>query len=221
MSASRKLPLVTAVNISGGDARKEKRVDVWRYDGRLNKEDQWGDAIYDHNILDRGHMVRREDPVWGDEAGVANKDTFHFTNSCPQIAGVNQKTWLGLENHVLQHARADGMLVSVYTGPFFREDDLEYRGAQIPASFWKVVAIVTEEGRPSATAYKISQKKELSDLEYVYGSYKTFQVSINSVMEESGINFSALAEYDGFSQHENSGGERLEVKLESLDDIRI
>lgn len=222
MSASRRLPLITAVNINGSDSRKVARISTWSFDGRLDKEDQWGDALYDTNILDRGHMVRREDAIWGDEAVEANKDTFHFTNSCPQIAGINQKTWLGLENYVLQHARTDEMLVSVFTGPFFSDDDMEYRGARIPASFWKVVAIVTDEGRPSATAYRVSQEKELSDLEFVYSEYKTFQISIAEVMEGTGIDFSALAEFDGFTQHERTeGNKRLQIKLESLADIRI
>src|SRR5262245_59534327 len=149
-------------------------------------------------------MVRREDPIWGSMAVAhrANRDTFHFTNSCPQMAGVNQRVWLGLENYVLHNARADGMRVSVFTGPFFSDDDLEYRGAVVPLSFWKVVAIVTENGRPSATAYKVSQARELAELEFVYGAYKTFQISVRQVIDGTGIDFSGLVNYDGFSEHE-------------------
>src|SRR4051812_29643818 len=171
MSASRRLPMITAANIDGQASRRLPRVQTWSYDGRLHADDQWGDALYDNNALDRGHMVRREDPVWGDVdvAQEANVDTFHFTNSCPQMAGVNQRTWLGLEDYILGNARADGMRVNVFTGPFFSERDLPHQsGALIPLAFWKVVTIVTDDGRPSATAYKISQEQELSDLEYVY-----------------------------------------------------
>jgi endonuclease G len=221
MSKSRRLPMLTAANINGAESRKVPRIDVWSFDGRIDEEDQWGDALYDSNILDRGHMVRREDPVWGDRADIANRDTFHFTNSCPQVAGVNQKTWLGLENYILQNARTDEMMVNVYTGPYFTDDDLIYREAQIPLAFWKVVAIVTEDGRPSATAYRVSQEKELSELEFVYSAYKTFQVSIQSIIDETGIDFSALLEYDGFSEEERRTGQRLEVKLETLADVRI
>jgi endonuclease G, mitochondrial len=85
---------------------------------------------------------------------------------------------------------------------FFSDDDLEYRGALIPRAFWKVVAIVTETGRPSATAYKVDQIEELGELEYVYAGYKTFQLSIKQVMDETEIDFSNLLEYDGFSQHD-------------------
>jgi endonuclease G len=222
MSASRRMPILTAVNINGETSENIRRTNIpWNFDGRLDEEDQWGDAIYDNNILDRGHMVRREDPNWGENASQANRDTFHFTNSCPQVAGVNQRIWLGLENYVLQNTRTDSMLVNVFTGPFFRDDDLEYKGAKIPAAFWKVVAIVTEDGRPSATAYKVSQEKELGELEFVFSAYKTFQVSILEVMEGTGIDFTALVPYDGFSTEEVASGTRQQQKLESLENIRI
>ena len=221
MSVTRKLPILTAVNINGAESKKVPRISVWSFDGRLDKEDQVGDSLYDNNILDRGHMVRREDPNWGDEAVTANRDTFHFTNSCPQIANINQQTWLGLENYVLSHAKSDGMMVNVYTGPVFSDQDMVYRDVQIPAAFWKVVTIVTEEGRPSATAYKISQEKELGDLEFVYSAYKTFQISIQEVIDLTGIDFSTLIEFDGFTQLEIASGQRTRRKLESLSDIMI
>ncbi|HEX8285927.1 MAG TPA: DNA/RNA non-specific endonuclease [Pyrinomonadaceae bacterium] len=223
MSASRRMPLLTATNINAQESRRVARISTWSFDGRLDKEDQWGDELYASNALDRGHMVRREDPVWGtmEIAQQANEDTFHFTNSCPQMAGVNQRTWLSLENYILQNARADGMRVSVFTGPFFREDDLEYRNALIPSAFWKVVAIVTEDGRPSATAYKVDQVRELGELEFVYAGYKTFQISIQQVIDGTGLDFSGLVEYDGFSQHERVGNVRLEERLDSLEQVRI
>ena len=223
MSASRRMPMLTAANIEGTEARSLPRISTWSFDGRLDKEDQWGDALYDSNALDRGHMVRREDPVWGAlaEARQANEDTFHFTNSCPQMAGVNQQVWLGLENYVLQHAKADGMRVCVFTGPFFSNEDLEYRDARVPLAFWKVVAIVTDDGRPSATAYKVSQERELEDLEFVYAGYKTFQISIKQVMNATGIDFGPLVDYDGFSQYESVRGTNLVERLDSLENVRI
>ncbi|WP_375378290.1 DNA/RNA non-specific endonuclease [Hymenobacter cellulosilyticus] len=64
MSASRRLPMLTAVNLLGLDREQVDRIDTWYFDGRLDKSDQWGDELYHGNSLDRGHMVRREDPVW-------------------------------------------------------------------------------------------------------------------------------------------------------------
>lgn len=222
-SASRKMPLLTVVNINASESRRLPRISTWSFDGRLEKTQQHGDAIYDSNALDRGHMVRREDPVWGtlDEARTANRDTFHFTNSCPQMGGMNQRTWLSLEDHILQNARADQMKVTVFTGPFFAEDDLEYRDAQIPAAFWKVVAIVTEDGRPSATAYKVSQARELEELEFIFAGFRTYQISIRQVMDATGIDFSNLLDFDGFSQHESVTGQPVVEVLEDVSMIRI
>jgi endonuclease G, mitochondrial len=223
MSKSRRMPMLTAVNIDGTAARKVRRISTWSFDGRLDAADQWGDELYFENELDRGHMVRREDPIWGtpEDAKQANDDTFHFTNSCPQMAGVNQVTWLGLENHILRHTREDNMKVNVFTGPIFKPNDLEYRGAKIPGSFWKVVTIVTDDGRPSATAYLIRQEEELQELEFVFAGYKTYQVSIKEVMELTGINFTELLDFDGFSQRELSGKSRISEPIEELEMVRI
>ncbi|WP_262923102.1 DNA/RNA non-specific endonuclease [Hymenobacter cellulosilyticus] len=157
----------------------------------------------------------------GPFAKQANADTFHFTNSCPQMASVNQKTWVGLENHILKMAKADGMRINVYTGPFFSDADVDYRGAKIPLAFWKVVAIVTEDGRPSATAYKISQQQELSELEYIFAGYLTYQISVQEVMDQTGINFSALLDYDGFTQRAVVTGERTIELINNLDRVKI
>ena len=39
--------------------------------------------------------MRRLDPVWGTEntARLANADTHHYTNSCPQVHSFNDATW--------------------------------------------------------------------------------------------------------------------------------
>jgi hypothetical protein len=98
---------------------------------------------------------------------------------------------------------------------------LEYRGARIPRAFWKVVAIVTDDGRPSATAYKVSQARELEELEFVFAGYKTFQISIQQVMADTSIDFGVLVEYDGFSQHERATNTPLVERLDSLEGVRI
>ena len=223
MSASRRMSMITGCNINGAESRSLPRITQWNFDGRLNRDDQWGNDLYRANDIDRGHMVRREDPVWGTPsiASRANVDTFHYTNSCPQMAGVNQVTWLGLENYVLSHTREDAMRVSVFTGPFFTDTDFPYRGALIPKSFWKVVAFLLDDGRPSATAYRVSQDRELQELEFVFAGYKTYQISVQQVQDATGLDFSALIPFDGFSQHERVHGTILTERIERLDQIRV
>jgi endonuclease G, mitochondrial len=222
-SASRRMPIITATNIDGAESRRLPRIQKWSYDGRLNQDDQWGNELYQNNDLDRGHMVRREDPVWGSltTARRANVDTFHYTNSCPQIAGVNQQIWLGLEDYILSHTREDNMRVSVFTGPYFSGQDMEYRGALIPRAFWKIIAFQLDDGRPSATAYEVSQARELEELEFVFAGYKTFQISIQQVMDATKIDFSALIPFDGFSQHERVHNQPIAERLDSFTQIRV
>ena len=223
MSKSRKVALFTAVNIEGARSVQIPRAggDVWYYDHRIPRESQTGGELYAGNRLDRGHLVRREDPNWGDEADIANEDTFHFTNCAPQMDAFNQRTWLGLETYILRNARAWKERCSVFTGPVFRPGDQLYRGVRIPRAFWKVVAFVSDDGRPSATAYLIDQERELGMLEAAFGEYKTFQKSVISIEEISGISFGQLSQYDGFSNAERHTKTTIEAKIESLGDVRV
>ncbi len=61
----------------------------------LIKKYQCGDELYIDNDLDRGHLVRRRDPVWGNSAEEANKDTFYFTNASPQHKKIKSRDMVG------------------------------------------------------------------------------------------------------------------------------
>ncbi|MFO0744194.1 MAG: DNA/RNA non-specific endonuclease [Myxococcota bacterium] len=204
MSASRRMPILTAVNIDGRAAVSIKRTAVpWHLDGRIARKHQIGDLdAYHRNKLDKGHMVRREDPNWGDEAEQANVDTFHYTNACPQHALLNQRTWLELESYVLDGARTKDLKVSIFTGPILREDDFPYRDIQVPAEFFKVVVVVDAElGRLEATGYLQSQTDYLGDDldEAVFDGGSTYQVPIVDLMNATGLDFSELAAHDPMS----------------------
>ena len=224
LSKSRRMAVFVAVNIDGQKSKKIERAnDVWALDGRVPIEAQIGEELYFDNDLDRGHLVRREDPNWGshDEAETANQDTFHFTNCSPQMAAFNQKTWLGLENYILNEARVSKDQISVFTGPIFGGRDPEYRGVRIPLAYWKVIAFVNDQGRPSATAYMIDQKRELKNLEATFGVYKTYQRSIRQVEELTDLDFGELSSFDGFSNEERATKTRVESVLHSLADVRL
>ena len=125
-SRARRSPRVTAVNIDGEQAVRIKRgQDKWFFDLRIARDIQLGADAYRSDELDRGHMVRREDPNWGPEAQLANDDTFHYTNAALQHSKLNQgKTlWQGLENYILDSSRTHGFRACVFTGPVCREDD--------------------------------------------------------------------------------------------------
>jgi endonuclease G len=222
MSMSRRIALYTACNIDGQASKKIKRdKDAWFFDDRIDRAHQAGDELYRANELDRGHLVRREDPVWGAQAALANDDTFHFTNCSPQHSGMNQKTWLGLEDYVLQNARVHALRICVFSGPVLRDDDMVYRGIRIPKEYWKVVALQTDD-RPSATAYMVSQGKLIEDLEFVFGRYKTYQVAIAEIQELASLDFGDLTRFDGFSNEPTPGESRWRrEELRSWEAIRI
>ena len=179
MSKSRRLAYYTVVNIDGNQLKRIERNDKWYLDSRIEMEYQCGPELYKNNPLDRGHLVRRNDPNWGDAAERANKDTFHFTNCAPQHSNLNQIIWLDLEDYILDNAENWNLKVTVFTGPVFRENDIVYRGVQIPAEFWKIVIIVKEDGNLSATAYLQTQKNLIEDWEFAYGEYITYQVPVS------------------------------------------
>lgn len=207
MCRSRCLAYFTAVNIDGNQAKNIKRSgDSWNFDPRIPKDAQYGDELYAKNDLDRGHLVRRLDPVWGDKAIQANNDTFHFTNSSPQHKNLNQKIWLDLENYILKNAQNHNLKVSVFTGPVFRSDDMIYREKfKIPAEFWKVAVMIKDDGKMSATAYLQTQKNMIENLEFAYGEYKTYQVPVARIEEITGLDFGELSQCDPIANIESSG----------------
>lgn len=198
MNKARKLAFFTAVNIDGAQLQPLKRdSDKWYFDPRIERDAQMGPEVYSKNDLDRGHLVRRLDPVWGSRAVEANEDTFHFTNCSPQHKNLNQKTWQELEDYILRNTDVHNLRVTVFTGPVFRADDMLYRGKfQIPAEFWKVVVIVKQDGNLSATAYLQTQKNLIEDLEFAFGQYKTYQVPVSRVEALTGLDFGKLRQHD-------------------------
>lgn len=140
----RRLAAATACTIDGGKLVELPRKGSWRLDPRIPADEQSGNGLYENNSFDRGHLVRRLDPVWGDTASAeqANNDTFNYTNAAPQVDAFNQskELWNGLEDHILEYADAHDHRVVVLTGPVLDEDDPVYRDVGIPRMFWKVVA---------------------------------------------------------------------------------
>ena len=207
MSKSRRLAFYTAVNIDGSQIQQVDRdKDLWYYDPRIEREFQYGPELYSNNDLDRGHLVRRLDPVWGSNFKDANEDTFHFSNCSPQHKNLNQKTWLDLEDYILRNADVHDLKVNVFTGPVFNQNDLIYRGKYfIPSEFWKVVTIVKndDDHSISSTAYLQTQRQLIEGLKFVFEEYKTYQVSITKVESLTRLDFGNLRNFDPLSKRKD------------------
>ncbi|MBH0024960.1 DNA/RNA non-specific endonuclease [Salinibacterium sp. SWN248] len=213
----RGLASATGVNIDGDQLVDVGRGNDWHLDSRIPEQEQTGEAVYARNDLDRGHLVRRRDPVWGDgaTASQANYDTFAFTNAAPQAAGFNQskELWLGLEDHVLEYARTNRNRISVFTAPVLGDDDPVYRGVGIPQLFWKIAAwATTTDGAVElrAAGFVLDQRPQLADVDLdearaqavatgappPLGPFRTFQVPIVEIDEIAGLTMDALSAAD-------------------------
>jgi endonuclease G len=208
MSKSRRFPIFTAENLNGALKIKLKRRDSWGYDPRIPKGAQVGhDEFYLPEPFDKGHMVRRENPGWGQteaEARLGEDDTFVYTNAIPQMPQLNQKTWLSLENYVLENARTEGFKVSVFTGPVFRDDDPAYSDVQVPIDFWKVVVAIDADTKELlSSAYVLSQEGLMPKEGFRFGPFKTYQVPVKRVEELADLRFpKAVRDADVFGEDE-------------------
>jgi endonuclease G, mitochondrial len=218
MCQSRGLCYYTAVNIDGNQSVNLRRSGSWFLDPRIPANAQNGNELYNNNNLDRGHMVRRLDPVWGSAAiaKTANNDTFFYTNSCPQHAQLNQGNWNDLEDHILNNADERNLKISVFTGPVLTESDPEYRGVKIPLDFWKIVVMVKSDNKLSATGYMLTQKNLTDDFEapgFAFGEFRTYQVPIARIERTTGLNFGNLTDFDPLKGHQGSRSSSSEIPM--------
>jgi endonuclease G len=196
------------VGIDGALLQDLSRAGIeWRLDPRLPADQQTGPEVYADNDLDRGHLVRRADAVWGTtvaEAQQGNADTFHYTNAAPQAAAFNQgeELWLGLEDYLLGNAAAGQRKLVVLTGPVLDPADPWYRGVQLPLRFVKVAAFV-DAGELAATGYLLDQTPLVGDLTEAVageapplGPFRTFQVPIADIAALTGLDLEPLVAVD-------------------------
>lgn len=205
MRRDRRLCYYSAVNIDGKQPGKEKRPG-WTTDPRIPQNLQILKECYgDAPKFSRGHMTRREDPIWGAKTAAArgNRDSMHVTNAVPQMQTFNAGIWLRLEDYALDHAKEDDMKICVFTGPIFRENDPVMFKVKIPVVFWKVIAFLHDEtGKLSATGYTMSQEKFLSGGEFVFGAHETHQRSLAFIEAQTGLSFGRLTAADLFEDSE-------------------
>lgn len=204
LDPERRLAAVTAVTIDGSRLRELPRTGEWRLDPRVPAEEQTGPTVYARNDLDRGHLVRRRDPGWGelDEARIAAEATFTYPNAAPQAAGFNQSKdlWLGLEDHVLAYAETTAQRVSVFTAPVLAETDPPYRGIRVPLRYWKIAAWRAEDGL-AAAAFVLDQSELVDTREGSLalpplGAFRTFQVPVAAVAALTGVDLGPLPDAD-------------------------
>ncbi|MEZ0166555.1 DNA/RNA non-specific endonuclease [Kineococcus sp. LSe6-4] len=213
----RRLAAATVVAVDGAAlVDVPRRGDGWFLDPRLAPDEQAGAQLYARNDLDRGHLVRRRDAGWGPQAARADADTFAYTNAAPQAARFNQsmQLWLGLEDHVLAHARRWGTRLVVVTGPVFADDDPQYRGVRIPRRFYKIAAYLlpqpvgpggADPGGPvlASAGFVLDQtplveqvvRAQAHDVPEL-GGFRTFQVPVEDIGDLTALDLGPLVAAD-------------------------
>lgn len=171
----------------------------FKLDPRIPAAEQTGEAAYADNDLDRGHIARRSDLLWGtlDEAQRANSDSFHFTNITPQHQDFNQSgrggAWGLLENAVLALEGLEERRLSLFAGPVLSSTDPTYRNlVQLPVEHWKIV-VYRLDGDLRFKAFILTQ--DLDDLESVpdfLDDFDTYLVPLDALETRTGLSFDDL-----------------------------
>lgn len=145
--------------------------------------DKWATA-YDEDYrgsgFDRGHMAPAADMKWSHQA---MRESFYFSNICPQNRKMNSGIWNTLEQKSRTWASAHGA-VYIVSGPVVR-DDLRRLGKNrvaIPEQFYKVICTVSDN-KYHGIAFLLENR------EYKDTPLQTVAIPIDSVEKVTGIDF--------------------------------
>ncbi|MET0624385.1 MAG: DNA/RNA non-specific endonuclease [Pyrinomonadaceae bacterium] len=220
MNRVRRTAFFIAGNIDGGQHWKTLKLTAlpkrpaWSWDPRMEDRFQPDDNIFS-NAMQRGHLFKREDAVWGvddDAMRLADEHSFTITNATPMIGDFNNKEWGDLEDIITREALA-GNKLSYFAGPIFRSTDRFFnqlrqgvpaselrKGMRVPESFWKIVAWVNDEGLHAA-GFILEQMDEIAKHgpiveEIVFTGYEQKQAPIEDIERATGLSFAELSEVD-------------------------
>ena len=130
----------------------------------------------------------------------------------------NAKRWLGLENYALQNARKYGLKITVFTGPVFDDKDGVFNDIKIPDQFWKIIVMIKDDGKPSATGYIVQQNDLIDDIVkrgFMYEQFQTYQVPLTEIEDLTDIKF-GLNNYDPI-QNKKTHSLTFDMKPELVD----
>ena len=186
----------------------------WSFDPRMREEFQPDDVIFS-SAMQRGHLYKREDAMWGSDGAAkrrADDHSFTITNATPMIANFNNVEWGDLEDIVTRECDR-GNKVSYFAGPIFRPSDPffnaltsfapaaeRHTGMRVPQSFWKIVFWV-ENAALKAAGFILRQTDEIETHgpiaeEINFGTYR--KKRITEIQQRTGLRFPKLVAADTF-----------------------
>lgn len=223
MSIARRFARWVGWNIDGASIKLISRTNLaFSKDRRLPASAQVGNELYGDNRLDRGHIARRADLLWGEmpEAQQANTDSFRYTNITPQMDDFNQSSkqgvWGRLENALFEDVDVQDLRVSVFGGPVFHADDRVYRGIALPAEYWKLL-VFQDQGVMKSRAFMLTQNLEHLRGILMLDEFRVYQITVAELEERTKLHFPEVVHLTGGPASVRRLGER--PPLDGTDDI--
>lgn len=150
---------------------------------------------YSRTGYDRGHMVPAGDMKWSEKV---MRETFYFSNICPQDRGLNSGVWNDLEMTIRVWAKEHN-LIYIACGPVI-EKNLKRLGKNrvgVPRMFYKVVC---DPEKAQCIGFLFENR------DYKQTSPRDLAVTVDRVEEVTGIDF--------FSQFPDEIEQEMEAKVD-------
>ncbi len=199
MNPARRLAWYVAYNLA---PRVEvDRGDRWMPDPALPLSFQPANDHYVMTGFDRGHLVAPAAVSWGTEreAALANRQSFFWTNTAPQLPQMNRRWWLAVEHYERALAERFGRLVG-FGGPVLAPDDpaereLEQRIGRLrvrqnfrrPRRFWKVLVAVDAAGALAVDAFLWDQDALAADPPSSGTSVEPYRATVATIESITGL----------------------------------
>lgn len=136
-------------------------------------------ADYTRSGYDKGHMAPAADMKW---SSVAMKESFYFSNMCPQHPELNRRKWKDLEEKIRDWAIADSAII-IICGPIVEKTSRKIGKNQItvPQKFFKVI-LSPFTSSPKAIGFLFRNERSIAPL-------STYAISVDSIEVLTGMDF--------------------------------
>ncbi len=138
-------------------------------------------ADYARSGYDKGHMAPAADMKWSAQA---MKESFYFSNMCPQHPQLNRRSWKNLEEKVRDWAIADSAII-IICGPILPKQPktIGKNKVAVPQRYFKVILspFVTPM---RAIGFLFNNEQAVEPL-------STYTVTVDSIERLTGMNFFA------------------------------
>ena len=177
-----KIPNWVAYELTASETKgMEERNDHFVPDPKLPEKLSATTSDYKKSGWDRGHMAPAADMKWSKKA---MKESFYFSNICPQNHNLNAGVWKDLEEQVRDLAQEKNRIY-VVCGPIVTKNysTIGKSKVAVPAAFFKVL-LQQHKGKWEAIAFIMENKSGRRPL-------STYALTVDEAEKRTGINFFA------------------------------